>query len=292
MATQAGRTVDEDFPGGGYAEIGGQPVGDKTVEAFYDADPQYEWDRLARHRMEYATTWRAMQEFLPPRAAVLDIGGGPGRYSIALAQAGHRVTLLDLSTGNIAFARAKAAELAAPVDDFLQGDALDLGRFDDGAFDAVLLMGPLYHLVREEDRMRAVAEAIRVLKTGGVLFASFITRFAFIYDLLRKKPAAIGEAWPVVENLFHSGVNLVSAENPGFTNAYFIHPTEIGPLMAGRGLTRLRLATAEGVVAAVEERICALPEPLFEKWVEVCYRLGADPTFWSAAEHLLYVGRK
>lgn len=104
-------------------------MGDKVVEAYYDASSQYEWDRLDRHKMEYATTWRAMQEFIPPRSSILDVGGGPGRYSIALAQTGHRVTLLDLSAKNVAFARQKAEELKAPVQDFVQGCIMSARRY-------------------------------------------------------------------------------------------------------------------------------------------------------------------
>ncbi len=77
----------------------------------YDSDPQYEWDRMDRHRMEFATTFRALETWLPPPPArLLDCGGGPGRYAVELARRGYRVTLFDLSAGNLALARVKAAE--------------------------------------------------------------------------------------------------------------------------------------------------------------------------------------
>lgn len=267
-------------------------MGDRVVEAFYDASAQYEWDRLQRHKMEFATTWRAMKEHVPSGSTILDIGGGPGRYSISLAKAGHRVTLLDLSAANVAFAKAKAEELGAKLAGFIHGDALDLSQFGDGSFDVVLLMGPLYHLTQERDREQALSEAFRVLKPGGLIFASFITRYAFLVDMLKYDPAHIGKSGDNLEQFLRTGVSIVSGDNPGFTNAYFIHPAEIGPVMESHGLTLVRLAAAEGLISMVEPSVNALPEGLFDKWLDLCYRLGTDPITWGAAEHMLYIGRK
>lgn len=287
----------------------------KTVETFYDSYVEREWARAERHPIEFATTWMAMQEYIPAGSTILDVGGGPGRYSIRLAQAGHRVTLLDLSSANVAFARAKAAELGAPVADFVHGNAVDLGcigeqqtqsatslgctqsatsqsRFADASFDVVLLMGPLYHLVAAEDRDQAVREALRVLKPGGVLFAAFITRYAFLVDLLKYEPEVIGEYESRLDQLLSTGVSMVSDENPGFTDAHFAHPMEIEPLMSSYGLKALRLAAAEGVVGTVEPRLLELSGEIVDKWAGVCYRLGTDPLTWGTAEHMLYVGRK
>jgi 2-polyprenyl-3-methyl-5-hydroxy-6-metoxy-1,4-benzoquinol methylase len=81
------------------------------TETFYDQNAQYEWDRLQRHRTEFAVTLRVLKDYLPPAPAkIADIGGGPGRYSIALAQRGYQVTLIDLSKGCLEFAKQKAHE--------------------------------------------------------------------------------------------------------------------------------------------------------------------------------------
>jgi SAM-dependent methyltransferase len=86
-----------------------------NVQNFYDENVQSEWDRLGtRHRTEFAVTCRALREFLPPAPArVIDIGGGPGRYALALAEQGYGVTLVDLAEGNLAFAREKPVKRAS-----------------------------------------------------------------------------------------------------------------------------------------------------------------------------------
>ncbi len=262
------------------------------VESFYNSSPETEWDRMDRHKMEFLTTLRAMREFIPAASTILDVGGGPGRYTIELAKDGHIVTLLDLSSGNVELAKKKAVELNAPVAGFVCGNALDLSRFTDSSFDAVLLMGPLYHLTDPSDRDRAIREALRVLRSGGLLIASFITRYSVYIDLLKSYPQEIERQAAAYERLMESGVHIPAEQNPGFTDAFFIHPMDVEPLMAAHGLIKLRLAVAEGLVATVEPAVNSLPGEQFNAWVEVCYRLGVDPVTWGAGEHMLYVGRK
>lgn len=272
------------------------------VEQYYDSAAEDEWLRLERHKMEFVTTCRAFDEFIPPGSTVLDVGGGPGRYSIRLARAGHRVTLLDLSAANVALARRKADEAGARLDDFVQGNALDLSRFAPASFDTVLLMGPLYHLLDVSLRHQAVAEAIRVLKPGGVLFAAFITRYATLYDIIKHDPADVTTLGGIWAGVLSAGIDIPTdqradwrdetAHDAGFTDAHFAHPLEIEPFMSQHNLTKVRLAAAEGMIAAAEPAINSLPDAIFDRWADLCYRLGTDETVWGAAEHMLYVGRK
>lgn len=262
------------------------------VESYYDHISQDEWERMDRHPIEFRTTLRAMREFILPDSKILDIGGGPGRYTIELAKDGHGVTLLDLSSSNVDLARLKADEAGVQVAGFVHGNALDLAMFEDASFDVVLLMGPMYHLTDSLDRHRALREAVRVLASGGKLFASFVTRYALYFDMLKRDPALIGQYGNTYVRLTETGVHIPTEQNPGFTDAYFAHPMEIEPLMLGYGLTTLRLSVAEGLIAAAEPAVNRLPPELFDAWVDVSYRLGTDPTTWGCGEHMLYVGRK
>ncbi len=150
-----------------------------AVQALYDSTSEREWQRIDRHRTEFAVTLRTLAEHLPPPPArILDCGGGPGRYAIELARQGYEVTLFDLSAGNLALAHAKADEAGVSFTAIAQGTATDLSRYGDASFDVVLLMGPLYHLLEEHERFSAVAEVRRVVRPGGLVFAAFITRYA------------------------------------------------------------------------------------------------------------------
>lgn len=262
------------------------------IERYYNSTVETEWSRLDWHKMEFTIVWRTLQEFIQPRSVILDVGGGPGRYSLELAKNGHHVTLLDLSEANIGYAKQKSRELGISLNDYVHGNALDLSRFGDNTFDVCLLMGPLYHLIDGEDRNQAVQEAVRVLKPGGALFATFVTRFAFLLYMIKDNPDSIAEYRDTVEQLLADGINIVSDQNPGFTNAYFTHPMEVAPFMERNGLTQLRLTAIESLISFMELSINELPQESFDLWADLTYRLGTDPTTWGNSEHMLYVGRK
>jgi S-adenosylmethionine-dependent methyltransferase len=259
------------------------------AEPFYNQFAPDEWERLARHRTEMAVTLRAMEDFLPsPACRVLDIGGGPGRYSIELSVRGYQVTLFDLAQKNLELAREKAAEAGVALEGAIQGDARDLSSLGDQVFDAVLLMGPLYHLLQETDRKRAVTQALEHLNHGGVLVASFITRFAPFRQAAVEEPYWIVENESYARSMLETGVH-DRAEK--FAFAYFAHPVEIVPFMENCGLSTLCLVGVEGLVAGHEETVNGLEGEAWQAWVDFNYRLGQEPSLHGASDHLIYIGQ-
>jgi S-adenosylmethionine-dependent methyltransferase len=260
---------------------------------YYDLQPEREWARLERHRTEFAVTMRALVEHLPrPPARVLDCGGGPGRYAIELARRGYQVTLFDLSSACLKLAETKAAEAGVALAGYQQGTATDLARFPAESFDAVLLLGPLYHLLEEGERCQALAEAWRVLTPGGSLFAAFLARYAML-----RYAAAHLPAWPVehadhLETLLTAGVLPPSgADAPEFV-AYSAHPSEVGPLCWAAGFELRAVLGVEGLVSMIETEVNALPGQAWDTWVDLNYRAASDPTIHGCVEHLLAIAVK
>jgi S-adenosylmethionine-dependent methyltransferase len=260
------------------------------VQNYYEQNAEAEWMRLERHRTEFSVTMRVLKEFLPPPPAlVLDIGGGPGRYAIELAKIGHQVTLLDLSPANLALAKDKARQEGVRLASFLQANALDLSGLKAAAYDSALLMGPLYHLLEVSQRRQAVDEAWRVLKPGGLIFAALISRFAPFRYAARAEPELVYKDWDYAEHLLKTGVHYKALT---FTEAYFAHPEEIIPFMEEASFITSGLIGCEGIVSGLEENINSLDGQAWERWVELNYRLGKEPSLHGAAEHLLYIGQK
>jgi ubiquinone/menaquinone biosynthesis C-methylase UbiE len=262
------------------------------VQNFYDRNVQLEWERLGmRHRTEFAVTLWALKEYLPAAPTkVIDIGGGPGRFALTLAKLGYRVALVDLSEGNLAFARQKAQETETRLDNVFQANALDLSDFSSGSFNAALMMGPLYHLLVYEERVLALQEALRLLAPGGLIFAAFISRFGAFRDAASK-----GASWvldnPITnEKILTTGIDI--SEGEGFTNAYFAHPDEVIPLGEAVGFETVLRMGCEGVVAGHESFINSFEGDNFEYWADLNYRISKDPAAIGASDHILYIGRK
>ena len=262
-----------------------------NVEATYDSAPKREWGRLAHHRLEFEIAKRNLYTFLPSRAQILDAGGGPGRYAIALAQEGHLVTLSDLSRGCLDLARQKAEEAAVHIQNFVHADARDMGMFNDEAFEAVLCMGPVYHMVKADDRERIIRECMRVLAPGGLLFVTFITSYAPLMRYVRNTPGQLGKGYDPMKYL-PSGIHESDQSINGLPDAYFIHATEVQPAMERFSLETLKITGLEGVVMGIETTLNTLPDRTFAHWVDLMYETAVDPVTWGSSEHMLYIGRK
>ncbi len=261
-----------------------------NVEKYYDQNPQEEWERLEHHRIEFQITLRALAEFLPPPPArLIDIGGGPGRYAISLAQRGYHVTLVDLSGGNLELAKQKAAEAGVKVDAFVHANILELSAFPAADFDSALLLGPLYHLHSLPERQNALWQANRLLKPGGIVFASVITRFASFRDAAVHGYTYVLDDPAYSEKLLATGIH---DNGVGFADAYFSHPDEVIPLGENTGFTTLRLMGCEGILAGHEEYVNSLTGTAHDIWLDFNYRMAQEPCLLGASDHLLYIGCK
>jgi len=263
---------------------------DDPVRGYYDEHAEREWQRLASDRTEFALTLRALGEHLPGGPLrILDIGGGPGRYAIELAQRGHAVTLADFSRAELDIAREKARERHVELDGIVEADARDLAQFADQSFDAVVMLGPLYHLLEASDRERAIAEARRVLRDAGTLFAAFITRYAVVRFWAKYDPSRVAADWEKYERQLIDGR---VTGNYGFTDVYTARPDEVEPFMKSCGFEKRDLIGCEGVISMIREKVDALDGDDWERWMDLNYGLGKDPSTHGVTEHLLYVGKK
>ena len=269
------------------------PTSPDPIAEYYDQKCADEWSRLDRHRTEHALTWVALEQYLPPTPArILDCGGGPGRYAIELARRGYEVTLFDLSPANLELARQKADENGLRLAGYECGSALDLSRFPAESFDVVLVMGPFYHLLEQDERQRALLECKRLLKSSGMLFASFISRYAAHRDAALKDPEWIlREPERSAEVLANGRLAPVAGCQPQFI-AYFTHPGELPPLFWDNGLEIQATLGVEGLVGGVEERVNALQGELWQRWVGLNYSVASDPAIHGLVEHLLVIARK
>lgn len=256
------------------------------IEYWYDEEYD-EWERLERHKIEFDITKRYLDEYLNrENLEVFDIGGGPGRYSLYLAEKGHKVSLLDLSKRNIEVAKEKSAEKDILLEDYIHGNALELNKYKQ-KYDVILLMGPLYHLTKESERKLAVEGALRLLKPSGTIVASFISNYAPIQDHLKGVYSVES-----VDELLGYLKDGESKDGKGFTTAYFTSHKEARDLMNSFGLTEIVFAGVENILGSKEREINSLEEGEYKKWLEIGYKLSQDENLMGTSEHFLYIGRK
>lgn len=263
------------------------------VEHYYDLSSAKEWARLERYRTEYALTSRALKEHLPdPPVAVLDCGGGPGRYAIDLAKQGYTVTLFDLSAINLSFARTQAHAAKVTLAGYEHGTATDLSRFTDASFDVVVMLGPLYHLTQLSDRQAALREAHRVLKPGGLLVAAFITNYAYLRYLLKEKPEQLHERAAEVAEFWQTGVLPAPLQDGSEFIAHLLPPSDVQPFVESFGFRQRALIGVEGLSTLIDEKLNALQGEAWEAWVDLNYRVANDPTLLGASDHLVCIAER
>lgn len=219
-----------------------QATFDARLQRYYGThvDEGARLGRTAAGAVELIRTREIVGAHLGPGSRVLDVGGGTGVHATWLAAQGHDVTLVDPVASQVETARA-VGTFTAEV-----GDARAL-RAADATFDAVLLAGPLYHLATRDDRLRALREALRVLRPGGVVLAAGITRSIATMDVVlsRRFTALPG---PELTRLLETGepAEALDRDEGGFPGAHFHTAAELADELTTAGFRDARVVGVEG----------------------------------------------
>jgi SAM-dependent methyltransferase len=256
-----------------------------------------ERDRLeeAYFPLERARTQELVRRHLPPPpGVVLDVGGAAGAYAFWLAEGGYEVHLVDPVPLHVAQAEeASRARTGARLASARVGEARRL-EFSDETADAVLLLGPLYHLTDRGDRLDALAEARRVLKPGGLVFAAGISRFASLLDGLRGSVFDDHGFARIVEQDLADGQHRNDTGIPDFfTTAFFHQPGELGTEVREAGFALAGLFAVEGPGAFVPDFGARWGNPdSRERLLDLVRRVEREPALLGVSPHLLAVGRR
>jgi SAM-dependent methyltransferase len=241
--------------------------------------------------IELARTLEVAARVLPrPPAVIADIGGGPGRYTLELAGRGYTVVHRDLVPLHVEQLQAASGALAEQVDTAV-GDARHLD-LDDNSVDAVLLLGPLYHLVEHDQRILALTEALRVARPGAPVLVSAISRWAprlhgYFAERLYERAAFFPELVRVVEE---SG--RLNDSVPGWFTGYCHRPEELRAEVQEAGLVVEDLVGLEGLAFALGDLGERLKDPTGQQVVLDCARaIERIPELLGLSPHLLVVAR-
>jgi S-adenosylmethionine-dependent methyltransferase len=261
----------------------------EIVRRFYDETVNYEWRRLDRHQVEFELSKRYITRYVKPNDKVLDLGGGPGKYSLYLSQLGCQVTLADLSPKNVDFALNKAQELGLPLNG-VRADCRDLSAIEDEQYDHVLCMGPMYHLQDERDRITAINECLRILRPNGMLFVAFVSSYSFVWDYLVQNPSMILHDDRRVQ--LNAIVDDVNFAGHGFSENFFIRPKDVLPFFEHFSLEKLHLLNCESFLYLREPELLSQSEEVVSAWLDLAEKVCEREDLLSLAEHIMYIGCK
>ena len=241
---------------------------------------------LTRHgSVEFFTTMHYIDKYLRPGMRILEVGAATGRYSHTLARRGFRVDAVELVQHNIDIFNS----LTQPGEEITirQGDARDLSCFEDGNYDMVLLLGPMYHLFTEEDQLRALSEALRVLKKGGLLFAAYIgndacmVRHCFARGLLQ-------------DERYLQSVDMDSFKALADHTERFVlyRQEEIRALMAHFSATRLHFVGSDMLTDFIRAELADMDDSLFEMYLRYQLVICERADMVGTSQHFLDICRK
>lgn len=305
------------------------PTSTESVSKLYGRIADLESQRLAEHPMEREITLRAIRKGLGSISGqrIADIGGGPGKIAFALADDGFEVDLVDLSPDLIQLAQAeqdgrKSSGIRPILRSIAVGNALDKSDLPEGSYDAVLLLGPLYHLLEESERVSAVTNALQLAKPdGGLVFVAFINIEAHLRDVAMRNPGKIVDlkefyakyvCFQIEEEALTNTICLLTRFNyqlidgryeksePGLgktAQSFHTRPDDIREFFASQfadSLELLELRSTEGILGGgLDSTLAKSSDEIVQVWADLMFDgFSTKERHLGCADHLLATLRK
>lgn len=260
----------------------------ETLQALTQYYENYDEDnRLCSRRgaVEFLTTLRYIEKYLRPGMKILEIGAATGRYSHYFAQRGYAVDAVELVGHNIRIFRknTKAGENVT----ITQGNAKDLTGFADNTYDITLLLGPMYHLFTEEEKLQALSEAIRVTKNGGIIFTAYCMGDAsvLLYGFVR------GEIHNIIEKCMLDPMTFKTFSKPW--DLFELHRKEdIDALRSQFAVTQLHFLATDGYANHMRKTLDEMDDDTFELFLRYHFATCERQDMIGYSNHTLDIFRK
>jgi S-adenosylmethionine-dependent methyltransferase len=263
----------------------------QNVRDYYNQHVDDEDKRLDYHPFEVPVTMHYVGMYLNPGSYIFDVACGTGRFASLLLNKGYFAGLSDLSDKNIDLVKERL-DTHRNVLFIERADASNNSRWTYRKWDAVFLLGPLYHLLHHDERLNMLKQAYENVKPGGYIFTSFMTRTGALIYGIKNNPEGIFSPQGARE-LWRTGSDQKFIESTRyFTNAWFANPEDVNPLIMEAGLEPLHLAGAEGIFGERFDLFHSLDPKVQDAWMEFIIDHCEDQHMVYHSKHLLSVARK
>ena len=260
----------------------------ETLHALTQFYGNYDEDNRLNSRygtVEYLTTLRYIEKYLRPGMRILEIGAATGRYSHHFAQQGHQVDAVELVEHNIEIFK----QNTTPGENITitQGNAKDLLGFADNTYDITLLLGPMYHLFTDEEKLQAMSEAIRVTKKGGIIFTAYCMGDAsvLLYGFVHKQIHSI------IEKCMLDPVTFETFSKPW--DLFELHRKEdIDALRSHFPVTQLHFLATDGYANHMRKTLAEMDEATFQLFLRYHFATCERADMIGYSNHTLDIFRK
>lgn len=257
-------------------------TGNSVIDFYNNYDEEGRLMRKSR-MPEYLNTMKYIEKYLSTDSKIIEIGAGTGRYSLALAKRGYDVTAVELVPHNIDVMKKKVKSHHNIK--IYEGNACDLSMFESETYDIVLLLGPMYHLFTDEDKYKAMSEAIRVAKTGGVIYSSYCNNDTSIYKLFYKKKILDYLDKGLIQEDYHT----ISSSDEIFE---LYRKSDIDNLMKKHNVTRLHFVGVDMLSYFSDDRLDLLNDREFDEYMKFLSTLCEREDCVGLSIHMLDIFRK
>jgi len=243
-----------------------------------------EENRLVRdnvHNIEFLVTKEYIEKYLKENDKILEVGAGTGRYSLYYAGKGYDVTSIEFVQHNLDILKSKITEKMKI--DAQQGDAVDLSRFEDNTFDVTLVLGPLYHLSKDEEIRKAISEAVRVTKKDGVVMFAYLTSDGVFADW------GVDHLLDGYPNDFDESFKLTRYPE-GIFEPFYI--SEFKEIMSKFNIEYLHNVATDGIARMIKDKINNLSEEEFKVWTKYQLSVCEREDLQGYSCHMLYICKK
>ena len=257
-----------------------------NINNLIDYYNKFNEDKRITHRhtiVEYTTAMKYIHEYLNKmnKPKILDVGAGTGAYSVKLAEEGYDVSAIELVKHNLMTLKAKNSRVKAYL-----GNATNLSMFKDNSFDMVLLFGPLYHLIKKEDKLKALKEAKRVVKnTGYILVSYYMNEYAIITHGFKDNT--------IIDAIKNNEVDANFHVTPKETDLYsMVRLEDIDELNAISGLKRIKILAQDGPSDYIRKVINKMDEETFNIYIKYHLNTCEKKELLGASSHDLDILQK
>ncbi len=252
---------------------------------YYESHDENERFASKHSVVEYITTMKYIDKYLKPNMRILEIGAATGRYSHALAQKGYCVDAVELIEHNIEIFRQNTLDGESVT--ITQGNAVDLSAFGSDTYDITLLLGPMYHLFTTDDKLKALSEAIRVTKKGGMIFASYCMGDASVlsYGFIR------GEIYDLIEKCMIDTETFDTFSNPWDIFELY-RKEDIDKLRSRFNVTQIHFVATDGYTNHMRETVDRMDDRMFELYLKYHLAVCERQDMVGYSHHTLDIFRK